>query len=127
MRLRPKDEVIAMALAGGGQDLVTLTEIGYGKRTPVKDYPKKGRGGLGVVTHKLTDKTGRLAGAFVGSKDQDVFVISTTGIVIRVSAGDIRQTGRPSQGVRVMRLAGRTKVAAVAPVAPVVNQDAEEG
>jgi DNA gyrase subunit A len=127
MRLRPKDEVIAMALAGGGQDLVTLTEIGYGKRTPVKDYPKKGRGGLGVVTHKLTDKTGRLAGAFVGSKDQDVFVISTTGIVIRVSAGDIRKTGRPSQGVRVMRLAGRTKVAAVAPVAPVVNQHAEEG
>jgi len=124
MRLRTKDEVIAMALAGGGQDLVTLTETGYGKRTSVKEYPKKGRGGLGVVTHKLTDKTGRLAGAFVGSKDQDVFVISTTGIVIRVSSGDIRQTGRPSQGVRVMRLAGRTKVAAVAPVA---NQHVEEG
>ena len=124
MRLRTKDEVIAMALAGGGQDLVTLSETGYGKRTSVKEYPKKGRGGLGVVTHKLTDKTGRLAGAFVGSKDQDVFVISTTGIVIRVSAGDIRQTGRPSQGVRVMRLAGRTKVAAVAPVA---NQHVEEG
>jgi DNA gyrase subunit A len=124
MRLRPKDEVIAMALAGGGQDLVTLSETGYGKRTPVKEYPKKGRGGLGVVTHKLTDKTGRLAGAFVGSKDQDVFVISTTGIVIRVSSGDIRQTGRPSQGVRVMRLAGRTKVAAVAPVA---TQVVEEG
>ncbi|MGH2654122.1 MAG: DNA gyrase subunit A [Actinomycetota bacterium] len=124
MRLRTKDEVIAMALAGGGQDLVTLSETGYGKRTSVKEYPKKGRGGLGVVTHKLTDKTGRLAGAFVGSKDQDVFVISTTGIVIRVSSGDIRQTGRPSQGVRVMRLAGRTKVAAVAPVA---NQHVEEG
>jgi DNA gyrase subunit A len=127
MRLRTKDEVIAMALAGGGQDLVTLSETGYGKRTSVKEYPKKGRGGLGVVTHKLTDKTGRLAGAFVGSKDQDVFVISTTGIVIRVSSGDIRQTGRPSQGVRVMRLAGRTKVAAVAPVAPVANQYVEEG
>src|ERR671919_59655 len=124
MRLREKDEVIAMALAGGGQDLVTITETGFGKRTPVKEYPKKGRGGMGVVTHRLTDKTGRLAGAFVGSKDQDVFVISTTGIVIRVSSGDIRQTGRPSQGVRVMRLAGRTKVAAVAPVA---NHQVEEG
>ncbi|HZA26469.1 MAG TPA: DNA gyrase C-terminal beta-propeller domain-containing protein, partial [Actinomycetota bacterium] len=52
----------------------------------------------------------------VGSKDQDVFVISTTGIVIRVPASEIRQTGRPSQGVRVMRLQGRQKVAAVAPV-----------
>jgi DNA gyrase subunit A len=69
-----------------------------------------------VTTHKLTDKTGRLAGAFVGSKDQDVFVISGTGIVIRVSSADIRRTGRPSQGVKVMRLDGRTKVAAVAPV-----------
>jgi DNA gyrase subunit A len=116
MRLRPKDEVIAMALASDGQDLVTITEAGFGKRTPVKDYTKKGRGILGIVTHKLTEKTGRLAGAFVGSKDQDVFVISTTGIVIRVSSEGIRRTGRPSQGVKVMRLQGRTKVAAVARV-----------
>jgi DNA gyrase subunit A len=116
MRLRPKDEVIAMALPSGGQDLVTITETGFGKRTPVKEYPKKGRGGLGVVTHKLTAKTGRLAGAFVGSKDQDVFVISTGGIVIRVSSEGIRQTGRPSQGVKVMRIDGRARVAAVAPV-----------
>jgi DNA gyrase subunit A len=123
MRLRPKDEVIGMALAGQGQDLVTITETGYGKRTPVKEYPRKGRGGLGVATHKLTDKTGRLAGAFVGSKDQDVFVISSRGIVIRVSSEQIRRTGRPSQGVRVMKLDGRSKVAAVAPVATQVEED----
>jgi DNA gyrase subunit A len=116
MRLRAKDEVLAMALAGGGEDLVTITETGFGKRTPVKEYPKKGRGGLGVVTHKLTTKTGKLAGAFVGSKDQDVFVISSGGIVIRVSSESIRRTGRPSQGVKVMKLDGRTRVAAVAPV-----------
>jgi DNA gyrase subunit A len=125
MRLRLKDEVIAMALARGGHDLVTITETGYGKRTPMKEYPKKGRGGLGVATHKLTPKTGRLAGAFVGSKDEDVFVISTTGIVIRVHSGDIRQTGRASQGVRVMKLAGRTKVAAVAPVLLQAGVEAE--
>jgi DNA gyrase subunit A len=124
MRLRAKDEVIAMALAGQGQDLVTITETGYGKRTPIKEYPKKGRGGIGVVTHKLTEKTGRLAGAFVGSKDQDVFVISTSGIVIRVSSEQIRRTGRPSQGVRVMRLDGRKKVAAVAPVITQVEEAA---
>ncbi len=123
MRLRPKDEVIAMALAGGGQDLVTITETGFGKRTPVKAYRKKGRGGLGVLTHGLDGRAGRaLAGAFVGSKEQDVFVISTTGIVIRVSAGGIRQTGRPSQGVKVMKLDGRTKVAAVAPVITQVEE-----
>jgi DNA gyrase subunit A len=124
MRLRTKDRVIAMALASDGEDLVTITAGGYGKRTPVKEYPRKSRGTMGVVTHRLTDRTALLAGAFVGSKDQDLFVISTTGLVVRVSAGDIRRTGRPSQGVRVMRFDGRTKVAAVAPV--VVTQ-AENG
>jgi DNA gyrase subunit A len=116
MRLRTKDEVLAMALASGGEDLVTISETGFGKRTPVKEYAKKGRGGLGVVTHRLTSKTGKLAGAFVGSKDQDVFVISSGGIVIRVSSESIRRTGRPSQGVKVMKIDGRARVAAVAPV-----------
>jgi DNA gyrase subunit A len=116
MRLRSKDEVIALSLAGDGQDLVTISQGGFGKRTPVKEYPRKGRGGLGIVTHKLTSRTGQLAGAFIGSKDQDVFVISSGGIVIRVGAAEIRKTGRPSQGVRVMKMDGRTKVAAVAPV-----------
>jgi DNA gyrase subunit A len=123
MRLRAKDQVIALALATDGEDLVTITEGGYGKRTPVKEYQRKGRGGLGIVTHKLTSRTGQLAGAFVGSKEQDVFVISSGGIVIRVGAAGIRKTGRPSQGVRVMKMDGRTRVAAVAPV---VSQVVEE-
>jgi DNA gyrase subunit A len=123
MRLRAKDQVIALALATDGEDLVTITEGGYGKRTPVKEYQRKGRGGLGIVTHKLTSRTGQLAGAFVGSKEQDVFVISSGGIVIRVGAAGIRKTGRPSLGVRVMKMDGRTRVAAVAPV---VSQVVEE-
>jgi DNA gyrase subunit A len=122
MRLASRDEVIAMALASEGQDLVTITETGYGKRTQIKEYAKKGRGGLGMITHRLTEKTGRVAGAYVGSKDQDVFVISTRGQVIRVSSTDIRATGRPSQGVRVMRLRAREKVGAVAPVITKVEE-----
>jgi DNA gyrase subunit A len=116
MRLGAKDAIIAMALASQGKDLVTITETGFGKRTPVKEYPKKGRGGQGVITHKIGAKSGPVAGAFVGDKDQDVFVISTLGQVIRVSSSDIRQTGRPSVGVHVMRLRAREKVASVAPV-----------
>ncbi len=123
MRLAPRDEVIAMSLAGSGEDLVTVTASGLGKRTPVKQYPRKGRGGLGVITHKLTTKTGKLAGAFVGSQDQDIFVISSSGVVIRVPAEEIRQTGRPSQGVRIMRLQGRQRVAAVAPVVSSADGD----
>ena len=126
MRLRSKDEVIAMALSSDGDDLVTITETGFGKRTQLREYARKGRGGLGVVTHRLEGKAGKaLAGAFVGSKDQDVFVISTTGIVIRVGSEGIRRTGRPSQGVKVMRLDGRTKVAAVAPVVTQVENGVE--
>jgi DNA gyrase subunit A len=123
MRVGPKDQVIAMALPIKGEELVTITEGGFGKRTDEAEYPKKGRGGMGVITHKLTEKTGRLAGAFAGTGDQDVFVISSKGIVIRVPSSDIRQTGRPSQGVRLMKLDGRQRVAAVAPV---VTQAAED-
>ena len=96
--------------------MVSVTQKGYGKRTPLKEYPRKGRGGKGVVGHKLTNKTGKLAGAFVGSKDQDVFVISSSGIVIRVQAAEIRRVGRASQGVRTMRVEEGAHVVALAPV-----------
>jgi DNA gyrase subunit A len=105
-----------MALASEGEEMISVTENGYGKRSPLKDYPVKGRGGRGVIGHQLTDKTGLLAGAYVGSKDMDMFVISTTGQVVRVAAGDIRRVGRSSQGVRTMRVEDGAKVAALAPV-----------
>ena len=99
-----------------GEELISVTHQGYGKRTPLKDYPVKGRGGKGVIGHTLTKKTGLLAGAFVGSKDQDMFVISSSGIVIRVAAADIRRVGRASQGVRTMRVEEGATVSALAPV-----------
>jgi DNA gyrase subunit A len=116
MRLAEDDEVIALGVASEGEEMISVTHQGYGKRTPLKDYPIKGRGGKGVIGHTLTRKTGLLAGAFVGSKDQDMFVISSSGIVIRVAAGDIRRVGRASQGVRTMRVEEGATVAALAPV-----------
>ena len=116
MRLSAEDRVLAMALASEGEEMISVTENGYGKRSPLKDYPVKGRGGRGVIGHQLTDKTGLLAGAYVGSKDMDMFVISTTGQVVRVAAGDIRRVGRSSQGVRTMRVEDGAKVVALAPV-----------
>ncbi|MGH7358319.1 MAG: DNA gyrase C-terminal beta-propeller domain-containing protein, partial [Candidatus Rokuibacteriota bacterium] len=116
MRLAEDDEVIALGVASEGEEMISVTQQGYGKRTPLKDYPLKGRGGRGVIGHTLTRKTGLLAGAFVGSKDQDMFVISSSGIVIRVAAGDIRRVGRASQGVRTMRVEEGATVVALAPV-----------
>ena len=116
MRLGEGDEVIAVGAASAGEELISVTQQGYGKRTPLKEYPTKGRGGKGVIGHSLTKKTGLLAGAFVGSKGQDMFVISSSGIVIRVAAGDIRRVGRASQGVRTMRVEEGAHVVALAPV-----------
>jgi DNA gyrase subunit A len=116
MRLAPNDEVIVLGVASQGEELISVTHQGYGKRTPLRDYPVKGRGGKGVIGHTLTKKTGLLAGAFVGSKDQDMFVISSSGIVIRVAAADIRRVGRASQGVRTMRVEEGATVVALAPV-----------
>jgi len=123
MRLAEDDEVIALGIASEGEEMISVTQHGYGKRTPLKDYPLKGRGGKGVIGHSLTGKTGPLAGAFVGTKDQDMFVISSSGIVIRVAAGDIRRVHRASQGVRTMRVEEGAHVAALAPV---LAQVAEE-
>jgi DNA gyrase subunit A len=116
MRLGEDDEVIELGTASQGEEMISVTQQGYGKRTPLKDFPVKGRGGKGVIGHQLTSKTGLLAGAFVGTKDQDMFVISSSGIVIRVAAGDIRRVGRASQGVRTMRVEEGAHVVALAPV-----------
>jgi len=124
MRLAEDDVVLGAGLASDGDEMISVTEQGYGKRSKLGDYPIKGRGGKGVIGHQLTAKTGRLAGAYIGSKDQDMFVISSSGIVIRVTASDIRRVGRSSQGVRTMRVEEGATVVALAPV--ITQMDDEE-
>ncbi|MDQ4107851.1 MAG: DNA gyrase subunit A, partial [Actinomycetota bacterium] len=116
MRLAEDDEVISLSLASDGEEMISVSQQGYGKRSPLKDYPVKGRGGKGVIGHQVTKKTGLLAGAFVGSKEQDLFAISSSGTVIRVPASEIRRVGRSSQGVRTMRVEEEAHVVALAPV-----------
>jgi DNA gyrase subunit A len=116
MKLRQGDEVIAMVATSQGDGLLTVTDNGFGKRTPFDEYPRKGRGGLGVQTAKLTSRVGKLAGAFPIRKDQDILVIANDGVVIRVPAVQVRKAGRATQGVRVMRLEKGRSVVAVAPV-----------
>jgi DNA gyrase subunit A len=116
MRLADDDAVISLGLSTDGEEMISVSQQGYGKRSPLKDYPLKGRGGKGVIGHQLTRKTGLLAGAFIGSKDQDMFVISSSGVVIRVPASEIRRVGRSSQGVRTMRVEEGAHVVAIAPV-----------
>jgi DNA gyrase subunit A len=123
MRLATDDEVIALGVASEGEEMISVSRNGYGKRSPLKDYPPKGRGGKGVIGHQVTTKTGLLAGAFVGSKDQDLFTISSSGKVQRVPASDIRRVGRASQGVRTMRVEPGETVVAIAPVMLQMDED----
>jgi DNA gyrase subunit A len=123
MRLADDDRVLSLGLSTDGEEMISVSQQGYGKRSPLKDYPPKGRGGKGVIGHQLTKKTGLLAGAFIGSKEQDMFVISSSGIVIRVPASEIRRVGRASQGVRTMRVEEGAHVVALAPVVIQMEDD----
>jgi DNA gyrase subunit A len=124
MRLRSGDEVISVAIAADDADLLVVTENGYGKRTRVADYPKKGRGGLGVKTVQLTEARGHLVGARVVKDGYQVMLISTGGTMIRMSVDDIRRMSRSTQGVIVMRLRDGEQVSSLAPVVE-SGEDAE--
>jgi DNA gyrase subunit A len=98
-------------------DLLVVTERGYGKRTPVADYPRHHRAGQGVFTLKVTDKVGRLAAVrHTVDPEEEVLLITANGMVLRTMAEDIRQIGRQTQGVIVMRLQADDEVVAIAPV-----------
>src|SRR5205085_9759678 len=124
MRMRGGDEVISVTIAKDDADLLVVTQNGYGKRTPVRDYPRKGRGGMGVKTVQLTEAKGNLAGARVVRDGYQVMLISTGGTVIRMSVDDIRRMGRSTQGVIVMRLREGELVSSLAPVVESGDEDA---
>ena len=104
MKLRSGDEVISINIAEDDADLLVVTENGYGKRTRVSEYPRKGRGGMGVKTVQLTEARGRLAGARVVRDGYQVMLISNGGTVIKIPVDDVKRLGRSTQGVIVMRL-----------------------
>jgi DNA gyrase subunit A len=116
MRLNGDDEVLAMEVVRPNADLLVVTDAGFGKRTPVEQYPRKGRGGKGVLTTRFVERRGYLAGAQVVQEEDDIFLITDIGQIIRTRVKEVRRAGRSTQGVRIMRLGDTGRVAAVAPV-----------
>jgi DNA gyrase subunit A len=115
MNVKGKDNrVLAMDIARNDTELFVVTENGYGKRTPVADYPVKGRGTKGVLTIRITEKKGGLAGALIVNPHQDLLFISQNGMVQRTGVGGISQMGRSTQGVKVMNIKDDDRVSAVA-------------
>jgi DNA gyrase subunit A len=106
--------VLVMDVARDDQELLVVTENGYGKRTPIDEYPVKGRGTMGVKTITLTENKGALAGALVVREHQELVFISQNGMVQRTSVRGINRYGRASQGVKVMNIRDDDQVSAVA-------------
>ncbi len=110
IKLREGDQLIGATMITDEQEVLVLTDKGYGKRTPASEYPTKGRGGKGIKTLKVAEKNGSLAGLTTVSGDEDIMVITDTGIIIRTSVANISQTGRSTMGVKVMRLSDEAKI-----------------
>lgn len=125
VNLRENDLVIGAAVITDHQDVLTLTEKGYGKQTPASEYPQKGRGGKGIKTANITAKNGPLAGLVTVAGDEDIMVITNTGVIIRTNVANISQTGRAAMGVRVMRLDQNAKIVTFVLVKPEDHQEDE--
>jgi DNA gyrase subunit A len=117
IRLDEDDEVVSLeVIQNPNAQVLTVTEMGYGKRTPISEYRLTGRGGKGVMTIKTTEKNGRVVGAFQVTDDMQVILVTTDGKVIRMEASEISVYGRGAQGLRLIELEPEEKVAAVAKV-----------
>lgn len=114
MKVDADTRVLGMEIAQPDTDLLVITELGYGKRTPVSEYPSHHRGGQGVYTITMTEKKGLLAAMKIVAQTDEVMIITEEGIIVRTPVAEISQLGRSTQGVRVMNVTDKDKVTAVA-------------
>ncbi len=126
IKLEDGDEVVSMELVKEGQELFVVTEKGYGKRTSVDEYKMQTRGGKGLLTYDKAKfkKTGELVGAMVVNEDDEMMLINSDGIIIRIRAAEVSRLGRSTQGVRIMKVEEDTNIIALAKV--ISEEDSEE-
>jgi len=118
IHLDAEDDLVSMNIIDDpDQALLVLSELGYGKRTLLNQYKQQNRGGKGLITYKVTEKTGRLVGAKLVNEEEDLMVISQEGIVIRLSCKEVSLIGRSTQGVRIMHVSEEDHVVSIAKVA----------
>ena len=123
LNLREGDTVVGARLITDEDEVLVITEKGYGKRTVATEYPTKGRGGKGMITAKITDKNGPLAGLLTVKGDEDLMIITDTGVMIRTNVANISQTGRSTMGVKVMRLDQDAKIVTFTSVAAAEKEE----
>ena len=123
VNLRDGDTVVGASVITDQDEVLIITEKGYGKRTVATEYPTKGRGGKGMQTAKITEKNGFLAGLMTVKGDEDLMIITDTGVMIRTNVANISQTGRSTMGVKVMRLDQDAKIVTFTTVAAAEKEE----
>ncbi len=123
VNLRDGDTVVGASVITDQDEVLIITEKGYGKRTVATEYPTKGRGGKGMQTAKITEKNGSLAGLMTVKGDEDLMIITDTGVMIRTNVTNISQTGRSTMGVKVMRLDQDAKIVTFTTVAAAEKEE----
>ncbi|MBP6799389.1 MAG: DNA gyrase subunit A, partial [Luteimonas sp.] len=123
IRLAEGEEVRSLVVVDGDGDILTASERGYGKRTPLDEYPKKGRGTQGVIALQTTARNGKLVGAIQLSDHHEVLLISDGGTLVRTRAAEISQVGRNTQGVTLIRLAADESLQALERVDESLDED----
>lgn len=114
MTVNADARVLGMEIAHEGSDLFVITELGYGKRTPISEYPEHHRGGQGVYTITITSKKGLLAAMKIVDPEDEIMIITEEGVVVRTAVLGVSELGRSTQGVHVMNVADKDRVTAVA-------------
>ncbi|GAA0178237.1 DNA gyrase subunit A [Clostridium sediminicola] len=115
--LRDEDEVVSMEISNGEEELLVVSEYGFGKRTPVNQYSLQKRGGKGVITYKISDKTGKLIGARIVEDSDEIMLINSNDIAIRINVADISTTSRNTMGVTLMRTSDEERIMTMTKVA----------
>lgn len=123
IKLRDEDYVVGSSILEPNQEVLTISEHGYGKRTSASEYPVKGRGGKGIKTANVTEKNGPIAGIATVDGDEDIMLVTNTGVMIRFDVNNVSQTGRATLGVRLIKVDDDAFVSTMAKIA---HQDEEE-
>ena len=128
MRLPANGRIVSLLTAEIGSDLqvLTATQNGYGKRTPIEDYSRKGKGGQGIIAIDTGERNGELVGAALVSPNDDLMLITSGGVLIRTKVEQVRETGRAAAGVKLINLDAGTTLVSIEPVADGGDADESE-
>ena len=126
MNLREDDIAVCMDIAVDDENLLVISENGFGKRTPLVEYKRQNRGGVGLITYKISEKTGKVVGATVCKAEDELMLINTSGVAIRINVSDVSVTSRATMGVRLMRTSDEERIAAIAKISASEMQEKDQ-